>query len=190
MKLDEAFEKKDDIAKEIKESLTVKMQAYGFEIPDALVTDIDPAEHVKAAMNEIQAQERLRVAATAKGEANKVIVVKEAEAQAQSKKLQGEGIANQRKAIIEGLRESVKAFGTETGVSAEEAMKLVILTQYFDMMRDVGVSAGSKVIMTSHSPGAVSDIMSQISNAIITGGETVSAPASGKSPAASDKKAA
>lgn len=172
LKLDEAFEKKDDIAKAVRESLSDKMKAYGFEIPDALVTDIDPAEQVKHAMNEIQAQERLRVAAQSKGEANKVLVVKDAEAHAESKRLQGEGIAKQRKAIVEGLQESVAAFERGVpGATAQDAMNLVLLTQYFDMMRDVGVSAGSKVILTPHSPAAVTDLASQLRTAILTGNE-------------------
>jgi regulator of protease activity HflC (stomatin/prohibitin superfamily) len=172
MKLDEAFEKKDDIALAVRESLTEKMRGYGFEIPDALVTDIDPAEQVKHAMNEIQAQERLRVAATAKGEANKILVVKEAEAQAESKHLQGQGIAKQRKAIVDGLKDSVADFEKAVpGATAQDAMNLVLLTQYFDMMRDVGVSAGSKVILTPHSPAAVSDLSEQLRTAIMTGNE-------------------
>jgi regulator of protease activity HflC (stomatin/prohibitin superfamily) len=172
LKLDEAFEKKDEIAEAVRSSLSDKMRAYGFEIPDALVTDIDPADQVKHAMNEIQAQERLRIAAQSKGEANKILVVKEAEANAESKRLQGEGIAKQRRAIIEGLQASVSAFAQGvSGATAQDAMSLVLLTQYFDMMRDVGVSAGSKVILTPHSPAAVSDLANQLRDAIVTGNE-------------------
>jgi regulator of protease activity HflC (stomatin/prohibitin superfamily) len=148
--LDEVFEKKDDIAAAVKEHL---------------------AENVKAAMNEIQAQSRLQIAAQAKGEANKILTVKNAEADAESKRLQGEGVANQRKAIVEGLRESVKQFQDATGVNATEVLRLVLLTQYFDTLKEIGVSAGAKVIMLPHAPSGMADIADQITKAIITGEE-------------------
>jgi regulator of protease activity HflC (stomatin/prohibitin superfamily) len=174
MNLDEVFEKKDDIGTAVKSELDVSMKVYGFEIPNALVTDVNPADNVKAAMNEIQTQQRLQVAANAKGEANKILVVKNAEAEAESKRLQGEGIAKQRRAIIDGLRESIAAF-TEAvgGISEREVLNLVLLTQYFDTLKEIGVSAGSKVILTPHQPGGMADLSQQLSTAIITGGEAV-----------------
>ena len=175
MNLDEVFEKKDDVGAAVKTELDVSMKQYGFEIPNALVTDVNPADNVKAAMNEIQTQQRLQVAAAAKGEANKILVVKNAEAEAESKRLQGEGIAKQRLAIIAGLRESVEAFKEKIeGVSANEVLALVLLTQYFDTLKDVGVSAGSKVILMPHSPAGMSDITEQIRSAIIQGNEASS----------------
>lgn len=173
--LDEVFEKKDDIAKAVKEHLDETMRGYGWEVISALVTDVDPADNVKAAMNEIQAQTRLQVAAQAKGEANKVLMVKNAEAEAESKRLQGEGIANQRKAIIEGLRESVKQFKEATGVPPREVMQLVLMTQYFDTVKEIGVSSGSKVILLPHAPGGMLDITEQLQKAIIAGEEATSA---------------
>lgn len=172
MNLDEVFEKKDDIGTAVKSELDASMKIYGFEIPNALVTDVNPADNVKAAMNEIQTQQRLQVAAAAKGEANKILVVKNAEAEAESKRLQGEGIAKQRRAIVDGLRESIAAF-TEAvgGVSEREVLNLVLLTQYFDTLKEIGVSAGSKVILTPHAPGGMSDLTQQLSAAIITGQE-------------------
>jgi regulator of protease activity HflC (stomatin/prohibitin superfamily) len=169
--LDEVFEKKDDIAAAVKEHLDETMKSFGWEVLSALVTDVDPAENVKAAMNEIQAQSRLQIAAQAKGEANKILTVKNAEAEAESKRLQGEGIANQRKAIVEGLRESVRQFQDATGVNATEVLRLVLLTQYFDTLKEIGVSAGSKVIMLPHAPAGMADIADQITKAIITGEE-------------------
>ena len=118
MSLDEVFEKKDDIGTAVKSELDVSMKIYGFEIPNALVTDVNPADNVKAAMNEIQTQQRLQVAANAKGEANKILVVKNAEAEAESKHLQGEGIAKQRRAIIDGLRESIAALTLSAGLTS------------------------------------------------------------------------
>ena len=169
--LDEVFEKKDDIAAAVKEHLDETMKSFGWEVLSALVTDVDPAENVKAAMNEIQAQSRLQIAAQAKGEANKILTVKNAEAEAELKRLQGEGIANQRKAIVEGLRESVRQFQDATGVNATEVLRLVLLTQYFDTLKEIGVSAGSKVIMLPHAPAGMADIADQITKAIITGEE-------------------
>ena len=172
MTLDEVFEKKDDVGSSVKSELDVSMKVYGFEIPNALVTDVNPADNVKAAMNEIQTQQRLQVAAAAKGEANKILVVKNAEAEAESKRLQGEGIAKERSAIVDGLRDSIAAFtGQIGGVSAGEALNLVLLTQYFDTLKEIGVSSGSKVILVPHSPGGMADIADQVRAAIIVGNE-------------------
>ncbi|MGA7675819.1 MAG: SPFH domain-containing protein [Rhizomicrobium sp.] len=173
MSLDEVFEKKDDIGTAVKSELDVSMKVYGFEIPNALVTDVNPADNVKAAMNEIQTQQRLQVAANAKGEANKILVVKNAEAEAESKRLQGEGIAKQRRAIVDGLRESIAAFTDKVStVNEHEVLNLVLLTQYFDTLKEIGVSAGSKVILTPHAPGGMTDITDQLRTAIIQGNET------------------
>ena len=174
MSLDEVFEKKDDIGTAVKSELDVSMKIYGFEIPNALVTDVNPADNVKAAMNEIQTQQRLQVAAAAKGEANKILVVKNAEAEAESKRLQGEGIAKQRRAIVDGLRESIAAFTDKvSSVNEHEVLNLVLLTQYFDTLKEIGISSGSKVILTPHAPGGMTDISDQLRAAIIQGNEAV-----------------
>ncbi len=172
MNLDEVFEKKDDVGTSVKTELDASMKIYGFEIPNALVTDVNPADNVKAAMNEIQTQQRLQVAAAAKGEANKILVVKNAEADAESKRLQGEGIAKQRRAIVDGLRESIAAFTDQIGgVSAAEVLKLVLMTQYFDTMKEIGISAGSKVILMPHTPAGMTDIAEQLRASIISANE-------------------
>ena len=174
MNLDEVFEKKDDIGSAVKSELDVSMKIYGFEIPNALVTDVNPADNVKAAMNEIQTQRRLQDAASAKGEANKILVVKNAEAEAESKRLQGEGIAKQRRAIVDGLRESIAAFTDKIGsVNEHEVLNLVLMTQYFDTLKEIGISAGSKVILTPHAPGGMTDMTEQLRAAIIQGSEAV-----------------
>jgi regulator of protease activity HflC (stomatin/prohibitin superfamily) len=174
MNLDEVFEKKDDIGSAVKSELDVSMKIYGFEIPNALVTDVNPADNVKAAMNEINTQQRLQVAAAAKGEANKILVVKNAEAEAESKRLQGEGIAKQRQAIVAGLRESIAAFKEQVGgVNEHEVLNLVLMTQYFDTLKEIGVSSGSKVILLPHAPNGMSDISEQLRTAIMTGAEAV-----------------
>ncbi|HEY1615659.1 MAG TPA: SPFH domain-containing protein [Rhizomicrobium sp.] len=173
MNLDEVFEKKDEVGTSVKTELDASMKIYGFEIPNALVTDVNPADNVKAAMNEIQTQQRLQVAAAAKGEANKILMVKNAEAEAESKRLQGEGIAKQRRAIVDGLRESIAAFTDQIGgVSAPDVLKLVLMTQYFDTMKEIGVSSGSKVILMPHTPGGMGDIAEQLRQSIISANET------------------
>jgi regulator of protease activity HflC (stomatin/prohibitin superfamily) len=169
MKVDDVFEKKDEIADAVKNELAHVMADFGYGIVKALVTDIDPDHKVKEAMNEINAAQRLRVAATEKGEAERILKVKAAEAEAQSKALQGKGIADQRKAIIEGLRESVDTFQRSVpGASAQDVMNLVLMTQYFDTLKEVGANSRTNTILIPHSPGALSTLMEQVRNAMIT----------------------
>lgn len=172
MELDHVFEKKDDIANAVMQTLQAQMQRFGYEIISVLVTDIEPEADVKAAMNEIQTQQRLQIAAQAKGEANKILAIKNAEAEAESKRLQGVGIASQRTAIATGLKEAVKMVAEASGVDPKEVLMTVMLTQYLDTMKEIGVSAGSKVILLPHSPSGMADVSEQIRNAIITGAET------------------
>ena len=169
MKLDDVFEKKDEIADAVKDELAHMMSEFGYGIVKALVTDIDPDHKVKEAMNEINAAQRLRVAATEKGEAERILKVKAAEAEAQSKALQGKGIADQRKAIVEGLRESVDTFQKSVpGATAHDVMSLVLMTQYFDTLKEIGATARTNTILIPHSPGHLSDLTEQIRNAMMT----------------------
>lgn len=172
MILDDLFEKKDDIAQAVKVELDTVMDDFGYGIVKALVTDIDPDAKVKESMNEINASQRMREAAIQQAEADKIRVVKAAEGEAESKALQGQGIANQRKAIIEGLKESVQNFNkTIDGTKAEDVMNLVLMTQYFDTIKDIGLSGKSNTILIPHSPGGMGDISEQMRNAIITANE-------------------
>lgn len=169
MKLDEVFERKDDVAIAVKSELTQVMDDFGYGIVKALVTDIDPDHKVKEAMNEINAAQRMRVAATEKGEAERILRVKSAEAEAQSKALQGKGIADQRRAIVDGLRESVHEFQSSVpGATAQDVMNLVLMTQYFDTLKEVGAASRTNAIFIPHSPGALSDISNQIRTALMT----------------------
>jgi regulator of protease activity HflC (stomatin/prohibitin superfamily) len=144
------------------------MSAFGYEIVNGLVTDIVPAAEVKSAMNDINAAQREQVAATARGEAEKILVVKKAEAEAESKALQGHGIANQRKAIIEGLQESIEQFQKVVGVtSAAEVMQLVLVTQYFDTLKAIGEGDKTNTLFLSHSPQTVGDVSRQITEAML-----------------------
>ncbi|HTE21741.1 MAG TPA: SPFH domain-containing protein [Candidatus Limnocylindria bacterium] len=170
--LDDLFQKKDDIAQAVKKELDTVMDDFGYGIIKALVTDIDPDAKVKTSMNEINAAQRLREAAIQQAEADKIRVVKAAEGEAESKALQGQGIANQRKAIIDGLKESVANFSSSVdGTKAQDVMNLVLMTQYFDTLKEIGLSGKSNTILIPHSPGGMGDISEQMRNAIITANE-------------------
>lgn len=170
IKLDKLFEEKDDIAQAIKNELNETMAQFGFGIMNSLVTDIEPDVKVKSAMNEINAAERLKEAAKEKAEAEKIMKVKAAEADAESKALQGKGIADQRLAIVQGLRESVEDFqGNIEGTSAHDVMNLVLMTQYFDTLKDIGDK--SNTILVPHSPGGMADIETQMRNALMQANE-------------------
>lgn len=169
IKLDDVFEKKDDIADAVKDELTQMMDDFGYGILKALVTDIDPDAKVKEAMNEINAAQRQRVASEEKGEAEKILKVKSAEAEAEAKALSGKGIADQRRAIIDGLRESVDEFQKSIpGASPQDVMNVVLMTQYFDMLKELGAASQNNTIMVPHSPGTVSELGSQIRDSMIT----------------------
>jgi regulator of protease activity HflC (stomatin/prohibitin superfamily) len=173
IKLDEVFEKKDEIADAIKGELQEVMDDFGYGIIKALVTDIDPDANVKKAMNEINAAQRMRMAATEKGEADRILKVKAAEAEAQSKALQGKGIADQRKAIVEGLRESVDTFQRSVpGSTAQDIMNLVLMTQYFDTLKEVGANSRTNTLLIPHSPSALTELTDQIRNALMAAEET------------------
>lgn len=170
--LDELFQTKDDIANAVKVELDQVMDDFGYGIVKALVTDIDPDSKVKISMNEINAAQRLRVAAVEQAEADKIRVVKAAEAEAESKALQGTGIANQRKAIIDGLRESVENFSASiNSATPQDVMNLVMMTQYFDTIKDVSNSSKTNTILIPHSPAGMNDLSEQIRNSMITAQE-------------------
>jgi regulator of protease activity HflC (stomatin/prohibitin superfamily) len=163
MTLDEVFASQSSIAAAVKQELDADMAAFGYEIVNVLVTDIVPDEKVKSAMNDINAAQREQVAANARGEAEKILVVKKAEAEAESKALQGQGIANQRKAIIEGLQTSVEQFQKAVeGATSKEVMQLVLVTQYFDTLKSIGENDKTNTLFLAHSPAAVKDVSEQI----------------------------
>jgi regulator of protease activity HflC (stomatin/prohibitin superfamily) len=163
MDLDHVFENKDEIALAVKRELTDSMTDFGYGIQTALVTEIDPDAKVKHAMNDINAAQRERIAANERGEAERILAVKKAEGDAQSKELQGIGIANQRKAIIEGLKTSVDVFQKAIpGTTADDVMRLVLMTQYLDTLKEIGVMGKSNTVFLPHSPAGYHDLMQQI----------------------------
>jgi len=177
IKLDDVFEKKDEIADIVQSELSQVMDGFGYGILKALVTDIEPDARVKESMNEINAAQRMRVAATEKGEADRILKVKAAEGEAQSKALQGRGIADQRQAIVAGLRDSVDEFRKSVpGTTAKDVMNLVLMTQYFDMLKEIGGSSRSNAILIPHSPGNLANLTEQMRNAMIEADQTVRAP--------------
>merc|ERR1719195_296032 len=166
MLLDEAFEKKDDISNAIQEKLTHEMKSYGFAIHKSLVTELTPNADVMHSMNEINKQKRLRDASIMAAEAEKIKVVKAAEAAADAAQLQGEGIARQRRAIIDGLRDSI-THGTGEQLTTEKILELLLITQYFETLRDIAASSKAQTVFLPHSAGAVADVASQIRNGIM-----------------------
>ena len=161
--LDETFEQQAGISIAVKTELDATMSNFGFNILNALVTDLIPDSKVKDAMNDINAAQRAQVAAQARGEAEKILKVKQAEAEAESKALQGKGIAAERQAIIEGLRSSIENFREAVpGATAEDVMALVLLTQYFDTLKEIGTKPGSTTLFLPNNPGAANDFMQQI----------------------------
>lgn len=162
MELDDVFTNKEAIAAEIKAALDEQMKDYGFTIAKALVNDIRPAANVVGAMNEINAAQRLREAAEFKGEAERILVVKAAEADAEAKRLSGEGIANQRKAIVAGYRESVQDMVSATGIDPREVMNMVAMSQYFDTLGALADRSATNTVLIPHSPGAVNSFLEQM----------------------------
>jgi regulator of protease activity HflC (stomatin/prohibitin superfamily) len=172
MKLDDTFLNQADIAGDLRDNLDASMKEYGYSIVKVLISDIVPDQKVKAAMNDINAAQREREATVSRAETNKLLLVKQAEAEAESKRLQGEGIANQRKAIIAGLKDSVEDFAkTVPGSTPQDVMQLVLMTQYFDTLKEVAANDHTNTILIPHTPNTLTDIFAQIRNAIITGNE-------------------
>jgi regulator of protease activity HflC (stomatin/prohibitin superfamily) len=165
--LDTLFEVKEDIARDVQDELSKAFAGFGYEILQALVTDIDPDPRVKAAMNEINAAQRLRESALQRAEGDKVTRVKAAEAEADARALQGEGISRQRQAIIGGLRDSVADFkGEVEGISHREVMELLLLTQYFDSVKDVAKSSKASTLFLNHSPSCVNKVAMELRSAL------------------------
>jgi len=161
MVLDDVFVRKDDIASAISNELQEAMNDYGYKIVRALVTDIDPDQAVKDAMNRINASERKKMAAEYEGEAEKIRIVAKAKAEAESKRLQGQGIADQRREIAKGLEDSVEALN-KVGINSQEASALIVVTQHYDTLQSMGENANSNLIMLPNSPTAGADMLTNM----------------------------
>ena len=161
MKLDDVFEKKNDIANAVKGELNEAMTNYGYDIIKALVTDIDPDGQVKEAMNRINAAEREKVAAQYEGDAARILIVEKAKAEAESKRFQGQGIADQRREIARGLEESVDVLNG-VGINSQEASALIVVTQHYDTLQSIGEHTNSNLILLPNSPQAGSDMLNNM----------------------------
>jgi len=161
MKLDDVFVKKDDIAIAVKSELQDAMLDYGYDIIKTLVTDIDPDAQVKAAMNRINAAEREKIAAQFEGDAARILMVEKAKAEAESKRLQGQGIADQRREIARGLEESVEVLN-KVGINSQEASALIVVTQHYDTLQAIGEETNTNLILLPNSPHAASDMLNNM----------------------------
>lgn len=166
LKLDYVFERKDDIAIAIKRELAEAMSAYGYGIVKALVTDLDPDHKVKNAMNRINAAEREKLAAEYEGEAERIRIVAKAKAEAESKRLQGQGIADQRREIARGLEESVEVLN-KVGINSQEASALIVVTQHYDTLQSMGENVNSNLIMLPNAPSAASNMLSDMTASFV-----------------------
>ena len=161
MRLDDVFEKKDEIANAVKGELNDAMVNYGYDIIKELVTDIDPDGEVKTAMNKINAAERQKIAAQYEGDAARILIVEKAKAEAESKRLQGQGIADQRREIARGLEESVDVLNN-VGINSQEASALIVVTQHYDTLQSIGEETNSNLILLPNSPQAGSDMLNNM----------------------------
>jgi len=161
MKLDDVFERKDDVAIAVKKELNDAMNNYGYDIIKTLVTDIDPDVQVKEAMNRINAAEREKVAAEYEAEASRIKIVAKARAEAESKRLQGQGIADQRREIARGLEESVDVLNN-VGINSQEASALIVVTQHYDTLQSLGEETNSNLILLPNSPQAGSNMLNEM----------------------------
>jgi len=179
MKLDDVFVKKDDIAVAIMRELQEAMNDYGYGIVKALVTDIDPDQAVKHAMNRINAAEREKLAAEYEGEAERIRIVARAQAEAESKKLQGQGIADQRREIARGLEESVEVLN-QVGINSQEASALIVITQHYDTLQSLGEHTNSNLILMPNAPTAASDMLNQMVTSFTASSQVLDAMKDGK----------
>jgi regulator of protease activity HflC (stomatin/prohibitin superfamily) len=159
--LDDVFVRKDDIAIAVKRELNDAMTTYGYDIINTLVTDIDPDIQVKNAMNRINAADREKTAAEFESEAQRIRIVAKAKAEAESKKLQGQGIADQRREIARGLVESVEVLNN-VGINSQEASALIVVTQHYDTLQAIGADTNSNLILLPNSPQAGSDMLNNM----------------------------
>ncbi len=161
MRLDDVFERKDDIAIAVKSELNDAMINYGYDIIKTLVTDIDPDQQVKEAMNRINASEREKIAAQYEGDAARILIVEKAKAEAESKRLQGQGIADQRREIARGLEESVEVLN-KVGINSQEASALIVVTQHYDTLQSIGEETNTNLILLPNSPQAGSEMLNNM----------------------------
>ena len=165
MILDDVFLKQSEIAVDVKTQLEASMRPFGYGISKVLITDVIPDDRVKASMNSINAALRDQEAAKAQGEAKRILMVAQAEAEKQAKVLQGEGIAGEREAVAKGLQKSILEIKDAVpGVSETDVLAILALTQHYDTLKAIGASDHSNTILVPHTPDAVGALMAQLRN--------------------------
>lgn len=165
--LDELFEKKDEIALEVQKQVAEEMSTYGYIIVKTLITKVEPDAEVKQSMNEINAAQRKRVAAQELAEADKIKIVTAAEAEAEKDRLHGVGIAEQRKAIVDGLADSIKELkGANVDLTEEQIMSILLTNQYLDTLNNFADKEGNNTIFLPANPEGVENIRTQILSAL------------------------
>ena len=165
--LDELFEKKDEIALEVQKQVAEEMSTYGYIIVKTLITKVEPDAEVKQSMNEINAAQRKRVAAQELAEADKIKIVTAAEAEAEKDRLHGVGIAEQRKAIVDGLADSIKELkGANVELTEEQIMFILLTNQYLDTLNNFADKQGNNTIFLPANPDGVESIRTQILSAL------------------------
>ncbi len=179
MILDDVFEKKEEIALAIQRDLKEAMLNYGYDIIKALVTDIDPDENVKIAMNRINAADREKIAAQHEGDAQRILIVERAKAEAESKRLQGKGIADQRREIARGLEESVDVLNN-AGINSQEASALIVITQHYDTLQSIGSDTKSNLILLPNNPNAASSMLNDMVTSLVAANKVSEAEAPNK----------
>lgn len=165
--LDELFEKKDEIALEVQKQVAEEMSTYGYIIVKTLITKVEPDAEVKQSMNEINAAQRKRVAAQELAEADKIKIVTAAEAEAEKDRLHGVGIAEQRKAIVDGLADSIKELkGANVDLTEEQIMSILLTNQYLDTLNNFADKEGNNTIFLPANPDGIENIRTQILSAL------------------------
>lgn len=160
--LDELFEKKDEIALEVQHQVAEEMSTYGYVIVKTLITKVEPDAEVKQSMNEINAAQRKRVAAQELANADKIKIVTAAEAEAEKDRLHGVGIAQQRKAIVDGLAESIQELkNANVGMTEEQIMSILLTNQYLDTLNTFAAKGNQTLFLPNH-PEGIEDIRTQI----------------------------
>ncbi len=160
---EQTIQSRDEMTNFLMTHLTQKLEAFGFAIDSFQVRDIILPREITEAMSRVISSKRNQEAAFNEAQGKYILAVKEAEAQKETRRLQGEGLAAERDAIINGLSKSIHDMQQATGASATAVMNIVLMNQYIDMMRTISndKSGNTKTVFINPSPNGMTDIMQQ-----------------------------
>lgn len=178
MVLDDIFISKTELGDAVQAELAKSFSSFGVAIVQTPITDIDPNQSVKNAMNQIQTNERLKIAARDEGEAAKIKQIKMAEAageatriqaaaEAEATHLRGVGMAKQRHAILEGMRADVEEWSSVPGMDAQSVVALMLQNTYYGVLKDMGEAPGGNTIFVPSTPNSVNHMTDQIRDAML-----------------------